>query len=79
MLITILTTGTRGDVQPYIALGLELKKAGQTVRIAAFENYASFVTSHGLEFYPIKGDVSMVASISMGRMPCKPIIRLRFC
>jgi sterol 3beta-glucosyltransferase len=62
MLITILTTGTRGDTQPYIALGIELKKAGHNVRIAAFENYKTFVKSFGLEFYPIKGDVSMITS-----------------
>ncbi len=62
MLITILTAGTRGDTQPYIALGLELKKAGYTVRIAAFENFADFIRSYGLEFYPIKGDVSKIAT-----------------
>lgn len=62
MLITILTTGTRGDTQPYIALGMELKKAGHNVRIAAFENYETFVKSFGLEFYPIKGDVSRISS-----------------
>ena len=28
MRITILTVGTRGDVQPYIALGLGLQAAG---------------------------------------------------
>ena len=61
-MITILTTGTRGDTQPYIALGMALKKAGQAVRIAAFENYETFVKSYGLEFYPIKGDVSRAAS-----------------
>jgi sterol 3beta-glucosyltransferase len=62
VVITILTTGTRGDTQPYIALGMELKKTGHTVRVAAFENYETFVKSHGLEFYPIKGDVSRVAA-----------------
>lgn len=62
MLITILTSGTRGDVQPYIALGLELKKVGYSVRLATFENYGSFVTGFGLEFYPIKGDISMIAA-----------------
>jgi sterol 3beta-glucosyltransferase len=67
MLITILTTGTRGDLQPYIGLGLALKKAGLTVRIAAFENYETFVKSSGLEFYPIKGDVSRVASSDSAR------------
>jgi sterol 3beta-glucosyltransferase len=62
MVITILTAGSRGDIQPYIALGLELKKAGYTVRMVTFENYETFVKGFGLEFYPIKGDVSMVAS-----------------
>jgi sterol 3beta-glucosyltransferase len=60
--ITILSTGTRGDTQPYIALGLALEKAGQHVRIAAFENYEAFVKSYGLEFFPIKGDVSKAAA-----------------
>jgi UDP:flavonoid glycosyltransferase YjiC (YdhE family) len=31
MKIAIQTLGTRGDVQPYIALGLGLQKAGYTV------------------------------------------------
>ena len=59
-MITLLTTGTRGDIQPYIALGVELKKAGYVVQIATFENYADFVKGYGLEFFPIKGDVSRV-------------------
>jgi sterol 3beta-glucosyltransferase len=61
MLITILAAGTRGDVQPYIALGLELKKTGHNVRIVTFKNFEDFVKSFGLDFYPIKGDVSKVA------------------
>jgi sterol 3beta-glucosyltransferase len=67
MLITILTTGTRGDTQPYIALGLELEKAGHRVRLAAFQNYEAFVKGFGLEFYPIKGDVSIVSAGQTGK------------
>jgi len=62
MTITILTTGSQGDTQPYVALGLALQKAGARVRLAAFENYEGFVKSHGLEFFPIHGDVAKVAS-----------------
>ncbi|NPE08463.1 MAG: glycosyltransferase family 1 protein [Asgard group archaeon] len=62
MVITILTGGTRGDTQPYIALGLALKKEGYKIRIATFENYESFVKNYGLDFYPIKGDVKEVAT-----------------
>ncbi len=65
MLITILTTGSRGDTQPYVALGLELKKMGCDVRMVGFQNFESFVRSYGLDFYPIPGDVvSVAASIS---------------
>jgi sterol 3beta-glucosyltransferase len=66
MVITILTTGTRGDTQPYIALGMALEKAGHHVRLAAFENYKTFVEEYGLEFYPIKGDVSKAAASMSG-------------
>ena len=62
MLITILTGGSRGDVQPYIALGLALKRAGCAVRIVTFKNYQAFVESYGLDMVAVEGDVRMVAS-----------------
>jgi sterol 3beta-glucosyltransferase len=62
MLISILAAGSRGDVQPYIALGVELKKAGQRVRIVTFKNFESFVTGYGLEFAPVQGDITKIAS-----------------
>lgn len=62
MLVTILTTGTQGDTQPYIALGIALQKAGVAVRVAAFENYREFVESYGLACYPIHGDISLIAA-----------------
>ncbi len=62
MVITILTGGSRGDTEPYIALGSALKKAGYKVRIATFEKYEKSAKEYGLDFYPIKGDVSAVAS-----------------
>jgi sterol 3beta-glucosyltransferase len=67
MTITILTSGSRGDTQPYIALALALKKTGYQVRLAAFENYASFVEEFGLEFFPITGDVTQVLASEKSR------------
>jgi sterol 3beta-glucosyltransferase len=67
MLITILTGGSRGDTQPYIALGLALKQRGCEVRIATHENYETFVRGHGLDFHPIRGDVTTVTSSEDGR------------
>jgi sterol 3beta-glucosyltransferase len=66
-MITLLSAGSRGDTQPYLALGLELKKTGQEVRMATFENYADFVRSFGLEFYPIHGDVTQFIAGEGGR------------
>ncbi|CAI8755553.1 glycosyltransferase [Priestia megaterium] len=60
MLITMLTTGTRGDTQPFMALGLELKKKGYRVRIAASEAYQDFIESYGFEYAMLRGDVSKI-------------------
>jgi len=61
MQITIITIGTRGDVQPYIALGRGLIQAGHIVRFATHTNFEDFVTSYGLEFWPVRGDAQMLA------------------
>jgi len=60
MLISIFAMGSRGDVQPYLALGLALKKAGAQVRLVTLEAFADFVRSLGLECYPIPGDLAGV-------------------
>lgn len=54
--IVVQVVGSRGDVQPFIALGNELQKYGHRVRIATHDTFGGFVREHGLEFYPIGGD-----------------------
>ncbi|KAI9149892.1 Sterol 3-beta-glucosyltransferase UGT80B1 [Paramyrothecium foliicola] len=54
--IVIQVVGSRGDVQPFVALGTELKKHGHRVRLATHNVFDSFVRDAGLEFYPIGGD-----------------------
>lgn len=56
MQIVLLTYGSRGDVQPFVALGTGLKRAGFDVRIAAPEGFKDFVEPVGLEFAPLPGD-----------------------
>ena len=53
MQITILALGSRGDVQPYVALGLGLEEAGHRVRIVAIDLFRDFVESRGLDYAPI--------------------------
>jgi UDP:flavonoid glycosyltransferase YjiC (YdhE family) len=54
--IAIIAIGSRGDVQPYIALGQGLIKAGHTVQLATHQDFEVFVKSHGLEFCLIRGN-----------------------
>ena len=54
--LTLLTVGSRGDVQPYVALGLGLQDAGLEVIVATHEPFRSFVERHGLGFAPLPGD-----------------------
>ncbi|KAE8137913.1 hypothetical protein BDV38DRAFT_270942 [Aspergillus pseudotamarii] len=54
--IVIHVVGSRGDVQPFIALGNELQKHGHRIRLATHDVFHSFVRKSGLEFYPIGGD-----------------------
>lgn len=54
--ITLLTSGTRGDVLPYIALGKGLHEAGYNVRIAAPRGFANLIQSHHVPFAPFDGN-----------------------
>jgi len=50
MNITILTLGSRGDVQPYVALGKGLLKRGHNVTICTGKTFKDFVEKHGLSY-----------------------------
>lgn len=52
----IITFGSRGDVQPYIALALELMDQGNSVSIVGNENFSDFVAKYGIPFYPLPVD-----------------------
>lgn len=56
MHITLIAVGTQGDVQPFVALGLGLRRAGHKVRIAAYEAFRPMIERHGLEWALIEGD-----------------------
>ncbi len=50
MKITIVTSGSRGDVQPYVALGKGLGEAGHAVRLLSTQDFESLVMDARLEF-----------------------------
>jgi sterol 3beta-glucosyltransferase len=60
MRIAIIALGSRGDVQPYVALGKGLQQAGHDVRIVTHENFAQLVQAQGLTFCPVRGNVQEI-------------------
>ncbi|KAF3033558.1 Sterol 3-beta-glucosyltransferase [Didymella heteroderae] len=54
--VVCLTIGSRGDVQPYIALCKELLKEGHKPRIATHAEFEPWVKKHGIDFAPVDGN-----------------------
>jgi sterol 3beta-glucosyltransferase len=57
--VVIPTVGTRGDVQPYIALASGLDKAGFQTTIASHPVMESLVSSYGIRFKPMGPDIDI--------------------
>jgi sterol 3beta-glucosyltransferase len=56
MNITILTYGSRGDVQPFLPLSFGLMARGHNVTLAAPSRFQNLVEEHGVAFSPLAGD-----------------------
>lgn len=67
MRINLLIAGTRGDVQPALALGVGLKKAGFEAQLAAFEEFRSLAGAYGLDFVPLGANVQEALHRSVGK------------
>lgn len=67
MRITIFASGSRGDVQPMVALALGLQAAGHLVTLAAPRNFADLVRMHGLSFHAFAVDVEELMRSDLGR------------
>lgn len=50
-IISLVASGSRGDVQPYVALGQGLRGAGHDVRLLTSEGFESLVSGAGLAFH----------------------------
>jgi UDP:flavonoid glycosyltransferase YjiC (YdhE family) len=56
MRIVLLTVGSRGDVEPFVALGAGLRRTGHSVCLATHRLFESHVREAGLDFAPLPGD-----------------------
>lgn len=71
--VVIQVVGSRGDVQPFVALGKVLRDTyGHRVRLATHPTFKDFVQENGLEFFSIGGDPSQLMAFMVknpGLMP----------
>ena len=55
--IVLTTFGSLGDLHPYMAIAVELKRRGYSVAIATNEVYRPQVEAENIEFYPVRPDL----------------------
>ncbi|MBC7814696.1 MAG: glycosyltransferase, partial [Burkholderiales bacterium] len=67
MHITIVCVGSRGDAQPFVALGMGLRAAGHDVRIATHGVFETFVREHGLDFAAIEPNPVELLNSQLGQ------------
>ncbi len=65
--ILITTFGTRGDVQPYVALGLGLQRAGLRVTLVTSPDLANGFTDYGVPLRPVAAPFLELADTKAGR------------
>jgi sterol 3beta-glucosyltransferase len=67
MNVFIATIGTRGDVQPYVALSEGLRRAGHAVTVCTSTRYASLVSGRGLTYGRLSDDLVALVETPEGR------------
>ncbi|GAB4466894.1 MAG: glycosyltransferase [Anaerolineales bacterium] len=80
--VTLLTSGTRGDVLPCLALGRGLQNAGCNVRIAAPLGFRTLIEQSGLPCVPFEGNPSDLMldqsdPLTLGRSPIRSLAATR--
>ena len=55
-LIQLISVGSRGDLEPYLALLLELQRLGHSVTLIGSTNFADAARKAAIAFSPLPGD-----------------------
>ncbi len=71
MRVLLSSIGSRGDVQPILALALELRALGHQARLCVAPNFKEWIESYGLECVPIGPDLRKLTG---GTVPGKPVL-----
>jgi len=65
--VLLATIGTRGDVQPFLALALGLRARGHEVAIATCPRFASMLDAHGIPLLPLDEGLLELLDSTAGR------------
>jgi len=65
--VSLLTVGSRGDVEPFVALALALARHGAQCRLITHARFRSLADSYGIPFWPLPGDPEQLMGTSAGR------------
>ncbi|MCC6612453.1 MAG: glycosyltransferase family 1 protein [Anaerolineae bacterium] len=68
MKILITTFGTRGDIQPFIALGKGLTAAGHEVGLCTSEGYRASIEEYGLRYLHMDNDLLRLSQAALGEV-----------
>src|SRR5580658_8731002 len=70
----LLTVGSQGDVQPFVALGARLQAAGHEAVLAAPAAYGSLAAAHDVPFLPLDLDLGQLGAALAGRHGLRHLI-----
>jgi sterol 3beta-glucosyltransferase len=73
----VLTVGSRGDVQPFVALAAWLRASGHDAVLAAPAMFNDLAAAHGVPFAPLDLDMSEVGTVLADRRGLPHLAR--FC
>ena len=77
MRVLLSTIGSRGDVQPLVALALQLRALGQEVRLCVPPDFREWIESLGFPVSPIGPEVRQFAAATASASPGPPSAELR--
>ena len=77
MRVLLSTIGSRGDVQPLVALALELRALGHEARLCAPPDFREWIERMGLSVVPIGPELRSLGRASPGAAPPTPEQRKR--
>ena len=72
MQVLLSSIGTRGDVQPIVALGLKLQALGHKARLCVPPDFKDWVEAYGLECVPIGQNLKQMTGGSVTGKPVLP-------